>query len=337
MRRDEFMKMARRRRLDQTLVSDEANVMALTGIKCDNAVVTKDAFYTDFRYLPMVRRFAPQGLAARDIRRLAGAMPRRAGSRIGYEASVPHSRFLELKKLAPRATFVDISKDIAALRAVKTGDEIAAIRAAAALNCEIWNEARVRFAPGMTERDMARIIQTLMAERGDGEAFSSIVCVGANAAECHHEPDGTVWNGREPVLVDMGVKLNGVCSDMTRNIVPPRARPIYRKVHDLVLRANRAAIAAARPGMTAKALDKVARDVIRAGGFGRCFGHSLGHGVGYEIHEAPAVSKRGDMVLREGMVFTIEPGVYLEGNLGVRIENLVLLTENGCEVLSVGD
>ena len=89
--------------------------------------------------------------------------------------------------------------------------------------------------------------------------------------------------------------------------------------------------------MTAKALDKVARDVIRAGGFGRCFGHSLGHGVGYEIHEAPAVSKRGDMVLREGMVFTIEPGVYLEGNLGVRIEDLVLLTGNGCEVLSGGD
>ena len=333
MRLEALARIVARRRLDQVLVIDAANVRAVTGVCCDNAVVTRDAFYTDFRYLPMVRRVAPR-MKARDIRRLAGAMPRGAGRRIGYESSIPHFRFLDLKKLAPRATFVDVSKDIAALRAVKTEDEIAAIRAAAALNCEIWAEAKGRFAPGMTERDMARIIQRLMVERGDGEAFATIVCVGANAAECHHEPDGTIWNGREPVLVDMGVKLDGVCSDLTRNIMPARRSLRYRKAYDLVMRANRAAVAAARPGMTAKALDKVARDVIRAGGMGRCFGHSLGHGVGYEIHEAPAVSSRGDMVLKEGMVFTIEPGVYLEHDFGIRIEDMVLLTADGCELLT---
>ena len=334
MRLDAISRLVARRRLDQLLVCDPANVRAVTGVCCDNAVVTRDSFYTDFRYLPMARRSVPSGLAVRDIRRLSVAMPRGVGCRVGYESSMPHSRFLALRKLAPRAKFVDVSSDIAALRAVKTADEIAAIRAAAALNCEIWAEAKGRFAPGMTEREMARVVQRLMVGRGDGEAFPTIVCVGANAAECHHEPDGTVWDGREPVLVDMGVKLGGVCSDLTRNIVPRRAPPRYRQAYDLVRRAHDAAIAAAKPGMTAKALDRVARNVIRAGGMGRFFGHSLGHGVGYEIHEAPTVSSRGEMVLKEGMVFTIEPGVYLENDFGIRIEDMVLLTADGCELLT---
>ena len=101
-----------------------------------------------------------------------------------------------------------------------------------------------------------------------------------------------------------------------------------------MLKANEAAIAAAKPGMTGKALDKVARDVIKKGGFGKCFGHSLGHGVGYEIHEPPYAAKKGEMVLKPGMLVTIEPGIYLEDNLGVRIEDLILITETGCEVLS---
>jgi Xaa-Pro aminopeptidase len=143
-----------------------------------------------------------------------------------------------------------------------------------------------------------------------------------------------VWNGREPVLVDMGVKLGGYCSDLTRNLVPKGVRGLYRRAYALVEEANRAAIAAVRPGMTAAKLDKVARDIIKKGGFGQCFGHSLGHGVGYEIHEAPTVSPKGKTVIEPGMVFTIEPGIYLEGNLGVRIEDMVLVTENGCEVLS---
>jgi Xaa-Pro dipeptidase len=188
----------------------------------------------------------------------------------------------------------------------------------------------------MTERQMAAAIKHLMIERGDGEAFETIVCVGANAAECHHVPDGTVWNGREPVLVDMGVKLDGFCSDLTRNLVPKPVRALYRKVYALVEEANRAAISAVRPWVAVADLDRVARGIIRKGGFGKCFGHALGHGVGYEIHEAPAVSGRDKTVLKPGMVVTIEPGIYLEGNLGVRIEDLVLVTEDGCEVLSAG-
>ena len=348
MRLEELTKIVRRRRLDQVLVANEANIRALTGITCDNAILqtfqTSQTFqtclYTDFRYVPMVHRVAPK-LRVEDIKRF-GASRRGAGTsrprRIGYESSISHANFLAWQKKFPRATFVDISKDLAAIRAVKTPDEIAALRAAEKLNCEIWETARGRFKAGMSERQMARIIQKLMIERGEGEAFATIVCVGKNAAECHHEPDDTVWNGREPVLVDMGVKLNGFCSDLTRNLLPPpsvsRLPSLYRKVYALVLKANLEAIAAAKPGMTGRQLDKVARDVIRKGGFGKCFGHSLGHGVGYEIHESPYASKKGDMVLKPGMLVTIEPGIYLEGNLGVRIEDLVLITPTGCEVLS---
>ena len=378
MRTEELEKVAKRRKLDLVLVANQANIRALTGINCDNAVlkVSKSQgfkvsrfqveLFTDFRYVPMVHRVAPN-LKCRNLKyfgvgkhipraqraakqALCGVSPDRF-NRIGYESSISHARFLEWQKKFPKAKFVDISKDLAAIRAVKTPDEITALRAAEKLNCEIWETARGKFKAGMTERQMARIIQKLMIERGEGEAFATIVCVGKNAAECHHEPDDTVWNGREPVLVDMGVKLGGVCSDLTRNLIPSRkgkfrcspspliftssyASSLYRKVYALVLKANLAAIAAAKPGMTGKALDKVARDVIRKGGFGKCFGHSLGHGVGYEIHEAPYASKKGDMVLKPGMLVTIEPGIYLEDNLGVRIEDLVLITETGCEVLS---
>ena len=328
---------ARRRGLDLVLVSGQADILALTGVNSDNAVLALStsartalagaAVYTDFRYAPMVRRVAP-GVACRDIRRLR---PRAA--RVGYDPSIPHSKFLSLQKAAPGAEFVDVSGDIAELRAVKTPDEIAKVRAAESLACSIWNEASALFRAGMTERGMARIIQKMMIDRGEGEAFPTIVCVGGNAAECHHEPDDTVWNGRDSVLVDMGVKLGGVCSDLTRNVVVRPSR-LYRRVYSVVREANRAAIAAARPGITGSALDKVARDVIAKAGFGKCFGHSLGHGVGYEVHEAPSVSKKGKMVLKPGMLVTIEPGVYLEGNLGVRIEDLVLITDGGCEVLS---
>lgn len=337
---EELEKAARRRKLDLVLVLGQANILALTGVNCDNAVLAvapgargdrpRVALYTDFRYAPMVRRVAPN-LACRDIKRI-----KLSGSRIGFESTIPHAKYLALVKKAPKAKFVDVTDDLALLRAVKTPGEIERLRAAEKLACEIWNDASAQFKAGMTERDMARVIKKMMLDRGDGEAFSTIVCVGKNAAECHHEPDDTVWNGRDSVLVDMGVKLDGVCSDLTRNLVV-RPSKLYRKVFALVREANRAAIAAAKPGMTGSALDKVARDVIKKGGFGKCFGHSLGHGVGYEVHEAPLAAKdrkKGGMALKPGMLLTIEPGIYLEGNLGVRIEDLILITDTGCEVLS---
>ena len=330
----EFIVYCRRQRLATVIVANEHNIRALTGVQCDSGILRisplteKIIFYTDFRYIPMVHRVAPW-LPAADMRDF-----RIEGNRIGYESTISAKEYLRMKAMTKRASFIDISEELYRLRSRKTPEEIAAIRAAERLNDEIWQFAARTFSPGMTEQAMARIIRHEMIERGDGEAFETIVCIGKNAAECHHIPDQTKWNGKEPILVDMGVKLDGYCSDMTRNILPDRLSRFYLKAYEAVLEANRLAIAAARPGITGKELDAVARNYLGSAGLGSAFGHSLGHGVGLQIHEAPYASPRSLDVLEPGMLITIEPGVYFEDNCGIRIEDLVLITEQGCEVLS---
>ena len=326
---------AAKKRLDAILLFGEANIRAVTDVTCDNGCLVvrpgeAPVFLTDFRYVPMAHRVAPW-LKTVQLRRgqtFAQAAKRllpRGVRRLGYEGSVPASRYLSLEKAFRRAALVDVAEDVLALRAVKTLPEIAKITEAVALNDEIWLLARKEIHPGMTEKDIQRVIRGFMNALGDGEAFETIVCAGANAAECHHVPDDTVWRRGEPLLVDMGVKFQGVCSDMTRNVKAARD-PEYAKVYGIVLAANEAAIAAAKPGITAGALDKVARDVIRKAGYGKAFGHSLGHGVGYEIHEEPTARAKSKTVL--------EPGIYLEGKLGVRIEDLALITPDGCRVIT---
>jgi len=354
------MRQTGKKTFSDMVLRGRANVRKITGVDCHGeawAVVAdgKPVLYTDFRYIPMAHRVAPK-LKVRDVKHFDKDLKRlfggrgAAGRRVGFEKSISVALFERLRKALPKAKFVDVTKEMQKTRAVKDADEIAKMRAASDLNVRIWKDAQKKFRAGMTEREMAGIIRSMMFERGEGEAFDTIVCVGANAAECHHVPDDTVWNGKEPVLVDMGVKLDGYCSDMTRNIVPGakslrgcaagacakggRVSSTYRKVYDLVLKANEEAIAAVKPGISGKKLDKIARDVIRKGGFGKCFGHSLGHGVGLEVHEAPNASTKSKWILKPGMYVTIEPGIYLEDNLGVRIEDLVLVTENGCEVLT---
>jgi Xaa-Pro aminopeptidase len=325
--------------LDSLVISHRKNLKAFAGLDCDNGILriekksrktAQAVFYTDFRYASAARRVC-RGIEVEDIKNFRLS---KKSSRVGYEISVPHSRFVDLAKFCPSASFVDISEGIAKIRAVKTPEEIKALRDAIALNDKIWTLAQKKFKYGMTELEMARIIKTLFAKYSDGEAFNTIVCVGKNAAECHHEPDNTVWRESDPLLVDMGLMLNGYCSDMTRNILPRRPSKLYRKVYDLVKKANYEAAKAIKPNVKASDIDKIARNIIKDGGFGECFGHSLGHGVGLQVHEGPILSKKSDWTLEEGMIFSVEPGIYLEDNLGVRIEDLVLVTNNGYEVLT---
>ena len=342
----DFAAKLKKRMIAAAVVCGEANQKGLVGFGCDNgrlcvAADGETVFYTDFRYIPAAKREAPW-LTVRDIARFdmkSVHRPRTGKFRIGYEGTIPAARYLAFRKMFRAAELVDVGEDLLLLRAEKTPAEIAKIAAAAALNDRIWGAARREMKRGMTEKEIQRIIRAWMNALGDGEAFETIVCAGANAAECHHVPDDTVWKRGEPLLVDMGVKLDGYCSDMTRCIpgsagrqkgIPSR----YDEIYSLVLGANRAAIAAAKPGITGKQLDAVARRIIAKAGFGKCFGHSLGHGVGLEIHELPVASKKSKTVLKPGMVVTIEPGIYIEGDTGVRIEDLVLITKDGCEVLS---
>lgn len=330
-------------RLDAVIVFTQANRNSLTGVDCDNGALIvepgrRTVFYTDFRYTVMAERVAPW-LAVKtmwkgsdEVKTLA-----RLGAkwkRIGYEGAIPASRYLRLVEAFPRAELVDVYGDLLAARSVKTPLEIESLRKAEALTCRIWNETAAEIAPGMTEKAVQRAIRAKMNELGDGEAFETIVCAGANAAECHHVPDSTVWTRGAPLLVDMGAKTLGVCSDMTRNIVPRRPSPRYKDIYSIVLEANVSAIAAVKPGAVCGEIDGVARGIIKKAGYGANFGHSLGHGVGLEIHEAPNFAAGVKTVLEPGMLVTVEPGIYLPGELGVRIEDLVLVTETGCEILS---
>ena len=228
----------RRRKLDAAVLFGQKNILSLIGVGCDNGALVIDGerirYATDSRYVPAVRRTAlslPVTDCHRDLERavcrfLHDVRPLR---RIGFEGDVPASRYLALSKCLSRATFVDIGSDMLGLRAVKTPVEIARVTAAEALNDRIWNMARRDFRPGMTEKEIQRIIRAYMNALGDGEVFETIVCAGANAAEYHHVPDGTVWHKGEALLVDMGVKLDGVCSDMTRAITPRGAFYFFPK------------------------------------------------------------------------------------------------------------
>ena len=341
---DALFAKAEAKKTEVVLVFGQMNRRALTDVDCDNGCLVLDTrtrtvtMFTDFRYIPMCHRVAPW-LNVKDIwKRVGEERALRAiakgAKNIGYEGSISAKKYLAVRSALKDCELVDVEADILAIRSVKTPAEIVKLAAAAKLNDEVWRLAKAEIRPGMTEKDIQRTIRAYMNALGDGEAFETIVCAGANAAECHHVPDDTVWKRGEPLLVDMGVKLDGVASDMTRNIVPKSANAEYKRIYSLVLEANMRAIKAVKPGITCGQLDAVARNFLKDNGFGKEFGHSLGHGVGYEIHEQPFAAKGVRTVLEPGMSVTIEPGVYMEGKLGVRIEDLVIVTKDGCEVLS---
>ena len=321
--------------IDAVVLCDIFNIKAFTGVEPDDAIlVVKKApnnpvLYTDFRYAVAAKRLCPW-LEVEDVERFSVKNVRK----VAYESAIRHDRYLEIAKCCCKAEFCLADEMVGRLRAKKNDFEIEGISRAAKINDKVWSYSLPRFKPGMTEREMARIIKTAMVKFGDGEAFETIVCVGENAAECHHVPDDTCWNGSAALLIDMGVKVDGFCSDMTRTIPPKRKSALFKRVYELVKRAQQTAIDALKPGMTGVELDAIARKIIADGGFGNAFGHSLGHGVGYEVHEKPTASAKSKCIFEPGMIVTIEPGVYLEGNFGVRIEDLVLVTENGNKVLS---
>jgi Xaa-Pro aminopeptidase len=225
---------------------------------------------------------------------------------------------------------------VAGLKAVKESGEVEAIRAALALSEGILTDMLVRLEPGMPEREAAALFEYEFKRRGaSGASFDTIALFGPRSSLPHGAPGDTPLEPGDTVLFDFGCRLNGYCSDLTRTCcfatIPG---PWFAEVYDLTLTAQRLAIEAARPGMGCRELDSVARKLIADAGHGEHFGHGLGHGVGIEIHESPRLNPHSDTVLEPGMVVTVEPGIYLPGRGGVRIEDVIVITEDGCEVLS---
>jgi Xaa-Pro aminopeptidase len=227
---------------------------------------------------------------------------------------------------------------IAALRVRKDGAELSALRQAAAVADAVAREVRAlgRDAVGMTERALAARIERELAERGgDGVAFETVVAAGPNGARPHHGHGTREIAAGDPVVLDFGTRIEGYPSDQTRTVVfdgePPEG---FEAAFAAVRAAQSAAVDAVAPGVPAAAVDRAAREVIENRGFGDAFVHRTGHGVGLDVHEAPYIVADNEQELQPGMVFSVEPGVYREGEFGVRIEDLVVVTEDGCERLN---
>jgi len=344
-RADRLLDALAERELDALLVTEAVNVRWLTGFTgtAGLAVVgpTLRGFVTDFRYVERAaaevgdsfdHHRAPREL----VEALPDVLPADRPLRLGFDdahVSVrAHARLREL--LDDRVELVAAGGAVECERAVKEPGEVRRIAAAAQLADEVARAVLGRGLVGRTEHDVARSLDAEMRARGAEPSFTPIVAAGAHGAQPHAEPRMATIPRGTLVVLDWGAELEGYCSDCTRTLATGELDEEATATYELVRRAQLAGLEAVRPGPTGREVDAAAREVIDAAGRGEHFGHGLGHGVGLEVHEEPRLSKRGDDALRDGHVVTVEPGVYLPGRLGVRIEDLVVVREAGPRVLS---
>ncbi len=328
------------RELDLMLVTELVNIHYLTGFTGTNGacICGSDArlFLTDFRYTERAASEVEGWEAITVSDDWLGGIAAHLSGRVGFEDDHVSVRLLERLqgKLADGVETVPAGGSVEKLRRVKDEDELSAIAAASELADEVWTWSVERGLGGRPEREVARAAEARIRELGGDPSFPAIVAAGPNGALPHAEPGERPIDSGELVVFDMGAQLDGYCSDGTRTFAVGEPGESAREVYETVLAAQAAALDAVAAGIGGEALDAVAREAIDAAGHGERFGHGLGHGVGLEVHEAPRVSPRSEDVLSAGEVVTIEPGVYLPGELGVRIEDLVVVTEGGHRNLS---
>ena len=221
------------------------------------------------------------------------------------------------------------------LRVLKDKDELVQLQKAIDASDKAMEAVCPTIAAGMTEKEVAWRMEVAMREFGaDNLSFDTIVAAGPNGAMAHHMPTDTVIQAGEPIVIDMGAQVNGYCSDITRTVVVGEPDEMFHKIYGIVLGAQLTAINTVQPGMTGEECDALSRDIIAEAGYGDNFGHSLGHGVGLAVHENPRVGPRAENELKADMVFTVEPGIYITGWGGVRIEDIVILGQQGATPLS---
>jgi Xaa-Pro aminopeptidase len=339
-RADRLAALLEESELDCLLVSNLVNVRYLTGFTGTNGacVVTRDArlFLTDSRYVEQAKQQVPEFEHLEASRELLGDLAKHLHGRAGFDdahLSVRAHRILSEKvpegvELVPAAGLVE------RLRAVKEEGELRTIRAAAELADAAYEELRGAGLAGRTEREVARSIVRFLEDSGAEEvSFPPIVAAGAHGALPHASPRDLEIPTGVLVVVDLGARLDGYCSDCTRTLAtgPLEERPL--EAYAAVLEAQQAALDEVRAGAVCREVDAVAREAVAAR-FGIGFEHGLGHGVGLEVHEGPRLAPSAEGSLEAGNVVTVEPGVYVPGEFGIRIEDLVVVTDDQCEVLS---
>jgi Xaa-Pro aminopeptidase len=347
-RADRLAAQLAERQLDALLVTNLVNVRWLTGFTGSNGLALvgprdQRLFLTDFRYLTQSAEQLDTGwqceIAPEILPAAAAVVGGGEGTtvRLGFDdASLSVKDHGTLAgRLAEGVELVAAGGAVERLRAVKDAGELDKIRAAAKLADAALTEVLGRGLVGRTERDVALDIEVTMRKAGaEAASFAPIVAAGEHSALPHAVPRDVAIGAGTLVTIDWGAQLDGYASDCTRTYATGELDPRDREIYELVLLAQETSLAAVRAGAGGREVDAVARQIITAAGHGEHFGHGLGHGVGAEVHEGPRLSQRSDSTLATGQVVTVEPGVYVPGAVGVRIEDLAIVTDDGCEVLT---
>jgi Xaa-Pro aminopeptidase len=340
-RTERLAQLVAERELDQIFVSDLVNVRYLTGFTGTNGacLVSRDerVFFTDFRYTERAEsEVSSEWERPAAERELIPQIVARMKGRVGFEdAKLSVRQLARLEAVSgDDVEFLPAGDLVEKLRAIKEPEELERIAAAAELTDAVYRWAIEQGLVGRTEREVAQACEARIRELGAEPSFPPIVAVGENGALPHAEPGDREISSGELVVFDMGSLLDGYCSDCTRTFATGDPGDDAREVYELVLRAQLASLEAVRPAAGGKEVDAVAREMISEAGYGDRFGHGLGHGVGLEVHEGPRLASTSEDDLFEGNVVTVEPGVYLPGRFGVRIEDLVVVTADGHRNLS---
>ncbi len=333
--------------IDALLVSSEPNVTYLSGFKNQEAwaVITRKRLYfiTDSRYIEQAKREA-KGFEVilrdkKSVTELVADIVRNENIQtLGFEAPiVTYSFFSMLEKKVGADKLKATGGLVESLRELKDAEEVRLLKKSVDIAVKGYHFVKKTVKPGMTEREAQAELEFYTKSLGSQKpAFDIIIAGGPRGSMPHYQTGTLKFKKGDAVLVDMGVVYDGYHSDLTRTFFLGRMSALQKKVYDIVWDAQRAGIAKAGPGVPASEVDAVCRRHIAKEGYAEFFGHGTGHGVGLEIHEAPTVSPKSQTILKPGMVITVEPGIYLPGKVGVRIEDMVLITEKGHEVLTKG-
>jgi len=345
LRRARLLRRFRRKKIGALLVTNVHNVRYLSGFLGDDSALLvapeRTFLLTDSRYAEQSEAETRGiGIVVRKkgMMQAAGMTARKAGIRaLGVEArAMTLAESEDLRKALRGVELRPTRGLVERLRTVKDASEIAAIRRAAQIAEEAFRLTLPQIAPGKTERELALFLERTMEDLGaEAPAFPTIVAAGERSSLPHARPTGRRLRRGEAVLFDWGARWNGYNSDLTRVVFLDTIPTAFQRRYRLVLAAQRRALTRVRPGRKAGKIDAAARSYLKAHRCGKYFGHGLGHGVGLEIHEAPGISPGQDAILKAGMVITIEPGVYFHGQGGVRIEDLVLVTRDGHQLLTL--